>query len=95
MAIRVLPHADFRLINIKTGFSPEKVSTQAALIFDGMLLLAEAFKRMGMEQLQPINLDCMNPESSWNKGYTVSGFMKTVNIDHHYFVHLLFASNWI
>lgn len=63
-----------------SGFSPESVRLQTALIYDGVLLLAEAFKRMGLDQVQQMSLDCSDPMSAWNKGYTVSGFMKTVSI---------------
>lgn len=51
---------------------------QTALIYDGVLLLAEAFKRIGMEQMRPMNLECSDQMSTWNRGYTVNGFMKGV-----------------
>lgn len=63
----------------RTGFSPERVRLHTALVYDGILLLAEAFKRMGLDTVQQTSLDCSDPMSAWNRGYTVSGFMKTVS----------------
>lgn len=51
---------------------------QSALIFDGVLLLAEAFKQLDMEQLRPKKLNCNN-HTAWENGNSITNFMRNVS----------------
>lgn len=59
-------------------FSPENIRLQTALIYDGILLLAETFKQLGMDEIQPVSISCQN-ESTWEKGISISNFMRNVS----------------
>lgn len=51
--------------------------TQTALIYDGVLLLTEAFKQLNVEQLRPKKLNCNN-YTTWENGNSITNFMRNV-----------------
>lgn len=53
-------------------------SIKSALIFDGVLLLAETFKQFEMEQLEAKQLTC-NSNEVWESGNSISNFMRNVS----------------
>lgn len=58
----------------------ETMSVQAALIFDGVLLLAEAFKQLDVGQIKPKKLNCNNNEA-WDNGNSITNFMRNVRFN--------------
>jgi glutamate receptor, ionotropic, invertebrate len=65
-------------IDMAEGLTPEKLRVETALMFDGVLLLAEALKDLdGFTQLQTISLKC-NDSATWKNGYSIVNYMKTV-----------------
>lgn len=60
-------------------FLPSKLPTSVALIYDGLLLFAEAFKQFqGIEEISPIELSCDSKDSTWPSGFSLSNYMRTV-----------------
>lgn len=51
------------------------LTVNMALVYDGVQLLAETFKHV---QFRPEALNC-NDDSSWDKGYTLVNYMKSVS----------------
>lgn len=60
-------------------FSPNQIRLQTALIYDGVLLLAETFKQLGLEEIEPVSISCQNDSMSWEKGISISNFMRNVS----------------
>lgn len=60
------------------GFNVDTVRLQTALIYDGIFLLAETMKQLGLDQIQPTNIYCMGNESMWEKGLSISNFLRNV-----------------
>lgn len=54
------------------------LETHTALIYDGIMILAEAMKQLGAEQIKPQSIDCDDPSSVWPTGLTLTNFMKSV-----------------
>ncbi|XP_031634001.1 glutamate receptor ionotropic, kainate 2-like isoform X2 [Contarinia nasturtii] len=63
------------------GFNADTVHLQTALIYDGVFLLAETFKQLGTNQIQPASLACNGNETMWEKGLSISNFMRNTLID--------------
>lgn len=61
-------------------FTPENIRLQTALIYDGVLLLAEVFKQLGLEEIKSEAISCRNDSTSWEKGMSISNFMRNVSI---------------
>lgn len=59
-------------------FNKDSVRLQTALIHDSIVLLADTFKQLGVDQIQPTSLYCKN-DSAWEKGLSISNFMRNVN----------------
>lgn len=62
--------------------SPIVLQTNTALIYDAVMILAEALKQIGYEHLDLNSMDkisCYNSQSAWIKGYTLTNFMKSVS----------------
>lgn len=53
---------------------------QTALVYDGVQLLADTFKQLGPVQIQPVEIYCNGNESMWEKGASISNFMRNVRI---------------
>ncbi|XP_073815886.1 glutamate ionotropic receptor kainate isoform X2 [Musca autumnalis] len=53
------------------------LTVNMALLYDGVQLLAETFKHV---QFRPEALNC-NDDSSWDKGYTLLNYMKSLTIE--------------
>lgn len=53
---------------------------QTAIVYDGVQLLADTFKQLGLQQIQPIEIFCHGNETIWEKGTSISNFMRNVNI---------------
>lgn len=64
--------------SLHTVSEPTMISVQSALIFDAVLLLAEAFKQFDPEQLRPERLYC-NDNEAWENGNSITNFMRNVN----------------
>lgn len=60
-------------------FNTDTIRLQTALIHDGIVLLADTFKQLGADQIQPTSLYCMKNDSTWAKGLSISNFMRNVN----------------
>lgn len=69
----------FGIVRFFVEFSVDSVRLQTALIHDGIVLLADTFKQLGADHIQPTNLYCMKNESTWEKGLSISNFMRNVN----------------
>lgn len=69
------------LIHIKE-LSPTIHTTNTALIFDAVMLLAEALKQIGSSHIESPDsfsmINCYDSDSTWSKGYTLLNFMKNV-----------------
>lgn len=52
---------------------------QTALLHDGIILLAETFKQLGIDQIQPSEIYCGANDSMWENGISISNFMRNVN----------------
>lgn len=59
-------------------FNVENIRLQTALIYDGVVLLTDTFKQLGIDQIQPTSLVCSTNGSSWEKGSSISNFMRNV-----------------
>lgn len=59
-------------------FNVDTLVLQDALIFDGILLFAEALKNLPPELTNPFKLEC-GDDSTWKGGYTIANFMKNVS----------------
>lgn len=83
---------DFKLIEIEykssqvfvsffVELSPDILLTNTALIYDGIMILAEALKQIGFEHLENSieKISCYDTQSTWSKGYTITNYMKNVN----------------
>lgn len=65
------------------------LQTSTALIHDGVMILAEALKQIGVEHLKVgydpdigrQEIDCDDPNSIWSKGYTITNYMKNVRFN--------------
>lgn len=75
---------DARLMRL-FPYSKESTSgileTHTALIYDGIMILAEAIKQLGDEQIKPLAIDCGDTSSVWPSGYTLTNFMKSVSAE--------------
>lgn len=60
------------------------MSLRAALIYDAVMTFAIAIQQLGSDQVTPISVQCDDPGSSWNKGYTIFNYMKTVTSGYHF-----------
>lgn len=56
------------------------LGTHTALIYDGIMILAEAMKQLGAAQIQPQSIDCDDKSSVWPTGFTLTNYMKSVFI---------------
>lgn len=68
-------------MNFLEEFNLGAMRLQTALVHDGVILLAETFKQLGLEQIQPINLYCIGNDSMWEKGMSISNFMRNVSFN--------------
>lgn len=87
-------------LSIRTEFNLEAMRLQTALIYDGVILLTETFKQLGLEQIEPTSIVCMGNDTMWEKGMSISNFMRNVsllsmNLSHDlcYFVCALYGVN--
>lgn len=69
--------SNFGSLSFCVGFNTDSVRLQTALIHDGMVLLADTLKQLGLDQIQPSSLFCKN-DSAWEKGLSISNFMRNV-----------------
>lgn len=67
----------FRFI-LLTEFDPAVIRLQSGLLHDGVILLAETFKQLGLDQIQPIEIGCENG-TMWENGLSISNFMRNVS----------------
>lgn len=63
-----------------SDFNLEAMRLQTALVYDGVQLLADTFKQLGPVQIQPVEIYCNGNESMWEKGASISNFMRNVRI---------------
>lgn len=57
---------------------------QTALIYDGVVLLTDTFKQLGLEQIEPVSIGCMDGnDTTWEKGMSISNFMRNVSFGHY------------
>lgn len=49
-------------------------------MYDAVMVFATAIQQLGSEQVLPTPIICNQPNSIWNKGYTILNFMKTVKL---------------
>lgn len=62
---------------------PIMMQTSTALIFDGIMILAQALKQIGSMHLDleyGQKIYCSDPNSRWNKGLTITNYMKWVSL---------------
>lgn len=59
------------------GLTAAKMQIQTALIYDGIILLTEAFKQLNPDQIRPKKLNCNN-FTSWENGNSITNFMRNV-----------------
>lgn len=58
------------------------IGLQESLIYDAVMIYAKALKQLGSEQIVTKPISCNDPSTSWNKGYTITNFMKNVRFKH-------------
>lgn len=76
-------------------FSPDSVRTETALIYDSVILLAEAMKQLGVDNIRPKKLNCFKNEVTWEKGNSISNFMLNVSsINQRAFIYLWILYVW-
>lgn len=71
--VRFLP-----LNQIKYFPSIDSLSLSLSLMYDAVMVFATAIQQLGSDQVLPTSIRCNEPNSVWNKGYTILNFMKTV-----------------
>lgn len=54
------------------------LDTHTALIYDGIMLLAEAVRQFGEDKIESAQIDCNNKSSVWSEGLSLVNYMKTV-----------------
>lgn len=59
-------------------FDTAAIRLQSGLFHDGIILLAETFKQLGLERIQPGEIGCENG-TMWENGLSISNFMRTVS----------------
>ncbi|XP_037036366.1 glutamate receptor ionotropic, kainate 2-like [Bradysia coprophila] len=59
----------------ESSTDPVKVTVQYALIYDGFLLLAEAFQQFNKTEFKPRRLSCSHNEA-WEYGNSITNFMR-------------------
>lgn len=64
---------------IGSVITPKEITVQSALIFDGVLLLAEAFKQFETDQVRSKKMDCRS-DDAWESGNSISNFARNVNV---------------
>jgi glutamate receptor, ionotropic, invertebrate len=78
-------------VDVSDGLTAEKLRVETALMYDGVLLLAEALKDLeGHTQLETVSLKC-NDAATWKNGYSIVNYMKTVGS----FSYQLFSNSFI
>lgn len=68
------------MISAISEFNLEAMRLQTALIYDGVILLTETFKQLGLEQIEPTSIVCMGNDTMWEKGMSISNFMRNVSL---------------
>uniref|UniRef100_A0A182HTL3 Ionotropic glutamate receptor C-terminal domain-containing protein n=1 Tax=Anopheles arabiensis TaxID=7173 RepID=A0A182HTL3_ANOAR len=72
-----------KTLELHDGLNPAKMRVKTALMYDAVLLFAEALKHLiGSEPprlLEPISLKCDDP-TTWKNGYSVINYMKSSTI---------------
>lgn len=63
--------------------STDSLSLSLALMYDAVMVFATAIQQLGSDQVLPTSIRCNEPNSVWNKGYTILNFMKTVIFSIH------------
>lgn len=62
---------------------PEKfvksMGLQESLIYDAVMIYAMTIKQLGSEYIVTMPIYCNDPSTSWDKGYTITNFMKSVS----------------
>lgn len=93
------------LLHVKE-LSPTNHTTNTALLFDAVMLLAVALKQIGpslIESSDPSRINCYDPDSTWSKGDTLLNFMRSVRqtanrrfeyLTHTPFIFTTFQSNY-
>lgn len=79
-------------------FSPNSLRTQSALIYDGVIILAESLKELGIDNVRPKKILCNKIDVTWEKGNSISNFMRNVKIYINLIIHLSvikFAKNFV
>lgn len=56
----------------------ESMLLHTALIYDGVILFAEAIRNLSVAQLDAKELECDNSDLSWKNGYTIANNIKHV-----------------
>lgn len=59
------------------GLTAQKIRLNTALVYDSILLIAEAFKQLDIEQIKPKKLSCIN-YTTWENGNSITNFMRNV-----------------
>lgn len=54
------------------------IGLQESLIYDAVMIYARAIKRLGSEQIVTKQIFCNDPNTSWDRGDTITNFMRTV-----------------
>lgn len=57
------------------------VSLRVQLIYDAVMVFAKAIQQLGSDQVIPVPVMCTDPDSVWNKGYTIINYLKNVKYD--------------
>lgn len=64
---------------------PEKfvnsIGLQESLIYDAVMIYARVIKQLGSKQIVTMPISCNDPSTSWNKGDTITNFMKNVSFN--------------
>lgn len=63
------------------GIFTDVVSLRLQLIYDAVMVFAMAIQQLGSDQVIQAPVMCTEPDSVWNKGYTIINYLKNVKYD--------------
>lgn len=65
-------------IPVYTDKFVNSMGLQQSLIYDAVMIYAMTIKRLGSAYIDTMPIYCNDPSTSWDKGYTITNFMKRV-----------------
>lgn len=60
------------------------IDTHTALIYDGIMVLAQAIEQLGPDQIKPESVLCEDETSNWSTGTTILNYMRSVSVKYRF-----------